>query len=274
MRGEGEWAEPAAPAPHTPPPSVPPPACSLEPERPSALRLDAFPRVTLRVCEHVYIYWRRSCFAANWLLSLRNFLTLVRPSWLSRTHQSHVNTFSFFLLFKFCLNVDIAAVRLLLCWFYREVECVFWIYFSSFLACRFHFKTKPNVLKKTFPSQIFIPQVLKHHFKKKKRVDMFLKGRVPWTACSIRDHLNQVGFKKAAKRGRKKQTLDQQELCDLTILNWEPTFPSFAFIHSFIHSDDFLSELKLLVCRIFNFFLLQSELLMHHQNQLQMTFSY
>lgn len=129
------------------------------------------PRVTLRVCERVYIYWRRSCFAANWLLSLCNFLTLARPSWLSRTHQSHVYTFIFFLKnHSNFVNVDITAVRLLLCLFdrggmpYTSVLNLLLL----FLAWWFRFKTNQMYWKKPFPSQIFIPQILKHHFKKKQ----------------------------------------------------------------------------------------------------------
>lgn len=69
------------------------------------------------VCERVYIYWRGSWFAANWLLSLRNFLTLGRPRiWLPRTRQSDVDTvFIFKEMIIIPWNVDIAAVCLSVC---------------------------------------------------------------------------------------------------------------------------------------------------------------
>lgn len=65
-----------------------------------------------------------------------------------------------------------------------------------------------------------------------------------------------------AKQGWKKQTLDQQELCDLTVLNWEADHLSFC-----IHSEWSYWNWSACMPDMFLFFLWPLELLMHHQNQ-------
>lgn len=157
------------------PPSLPPPQCPASSMQPWA-RTPIGPLIWTPVwrlgCVNVYIFIDGGVvlLLIDYCLFVTSSLLRDPPGCLGHISPTSIRLLFLFFLKNHCRNVDIAAVRLLLCSFdrggmpYTSVLNLLLL----FLAWWFRFKTNQMYWKNPFPSQIFIPQILKHHFKKKE----------------------------------------------------------------------------------------------------------
>lgn len=189
-------------------PLSPPPQCPASSMQPWA-RTPIGPLIWTPVwrlgCVNVYIFIDGGVvlLLIDYCLFVTSSLLRDPPGCLGHISPTSIRLFFFKEPFKFCQ-----------CWYHScpFVVVFVWQRWNAVYECfEFTFafpgmvislQDKPNVLKKT----LSFPNIHSSNFKasfQEKTVDMFLKGRVTWTACSTRDHLNQVGFRKPQNEGGK-----------------------------------------------------------------------